>query len=76
MIHFHIKSRGVKGLVFVQITVENYTTDFCFESSEVETKNDNCQSTAIMSMKMVYMDKCRKNKILVSKIKGLKIDQK
>ena len=51
VIYFHIKSRGVKGLVFVQITFEKYTTNFCFENSEVGIENDNCLSTALISMK-------------------------
>lgn len=31
MIHFHIKSSGLQGLVFVQLTFEEYTTHFYFE---------------------------------------------
>ena len=38
MIHFHIKSRGVQDLVFVQITFENFTSNFYFENSEVGIK--------------------------------------
>ena len=32
VIHFHIKSRGVQTLVFVQITSEKCTTTFCFSN--------------------------------------------
>ena len=32
---FHMKSRGVQGLVFVQITFENCTLNFYFENSEI-----------------------------------------
>ena len=35
VIHFHIKSRGVQGLVFVQITFKNCTLNFYFENSEM-----------------------------------------
>ena len=38
MIHFDIKSRGVQDLVFVQITFENFTSNFYFENSEVGIK--------------------------------------
>ena len=38
LIHFHIKSKSVQGLVFVQITFEKYTTNFYFENSEVGIK--------------------------------------
>ena len=38
VIHFHIKSRGAQGLVFVQITFEKYSTNFYFENGEVGVK--------------------------------------
>ena len=38
VIHFHIKGRGVQGLVFVQITFEKYTTNFYFQNSQVDIK--------------------------------------
>ena len=38
VIHFHIKSRGVQGLAFVQITFENCTLNFYFENSELGIK--------------------------------------
>ena len=38
VIHLHIQHRGVQALVFVQITFEICTTNFCFENSEVITK--------------------------------------
>ena len=38
VIHFHIKSKGVQGLVLVQITFEKYTTNFYFENGEVDIK--------------------------------------
>ena len=43
VIHFHIKSRGVQGLVFVQIAFEKCTTSTYFENGEVclKTKNAN-----------------------------------
>ena len=38
VIHFHIKSKGVQGLVLVQITFEKYTTNFYLENGEVDIK--------------------------------------
>ena len=38
VIHFHIKGRGVQGIVFVQITFEKYTTNFYFQNSQVGIK--------------------------------------
>ena len=38
VIHFHIKSRGVQGLVFVQIKFEKFTTNFYFRNGEVGIK--------------------------------------
>ena len=38
VIHFHIKSWGMQGLVFVQITFENYTLNFYFKNSEIGVK--------------------------------------
>ena len=38
VIYFHIKSRGVQGLIFVQIPFEKYTTHFYFENGEVGVK--------------------------------------
>ena len=38
VILFHIKSRCVQGLVFVEITFEKCTTSFCFENGEVAIK--------------------------------------
>ena len=35
MIHFHIRSRGVQDLVFVQITFEKCSTKFCFKNEKV-----------------------------------------
>ena len=40
----------MKGLVFVQIKFEKYTTNFCFENSEVGIENDNCLSTALQQL--------------------------
>ena len=37
-IHFHMKSRGVQGIVFPQITFEKCATTFYFQNSEVGTK--------------------------------------
>ena len=34
VILFHIKSRGVQGLVFVQITLEKCATNLFFENGE------------------------------------------
>ena len=33
-IHFYIKSRGVQGLFFTQITFEKYTKKFYFENGQ------------------------------------------
>ena len=44
LINFHIKSRGVQGLVFVQITFEKCATKFYFENSE------NCIKTTIANL--------------------------
>ena len=38
VIHFQIKSRSVQGLVFVQITFEKSSTNFCFKNGEVGIK--------------------------------------
>ena len=38
VIHFHIKSRGVQGFIFVEITFEKCTLNFCFENGEVGIK--------------------------------------
>ena len=38
VIHFHINSRGVQDLVFVQITFENCPLNFYFENSEIGIK--------------------------------------
>ena len=38
VIHFHIKSRGVQVLVFLQWTFVKDTTNFCFENGEVGKK--------------------------------------
>lgn len=38
VIYFYIKSRGVQGLIFVQIPFEKYTTHFYFENGEVGVK--------------------------------------
>ena len=44
LINFHIKSRGVQGLVFVQVTIEKCATKFYFENSE------NCIKTTIANL--------------------------
>ena len=38
VIHFHVKSRSVQDLVFVQITFENCRLNFYFENSEIVIK--------------------------------------
>ena len=38
VIHFHIKSRSLQDLIFVQISFENYSTNFYFENAEVGIK--------------------------------------
>ena len=38
VIHFHVKSRGVQGPVFIQTTFEKYTTNFYLENSEFGIK--------------------------------------
>ena len=38
VLHFHMKSRGVHGLLFAQKTFENFTLNFYFESSEIGKK--------------------------------------
>ena len=38
VIHFHVKSRGTQGLVFVQITFERCTINFYFEKGKVHIK--------------------------------------
>ena len=38
VIHFHIKSWGVLGFVFVQIMFENCTLNLYFENSEIGIK--------------------------------------
>ena len=37
-IHFHIKSRGVQGLAFVQIAFEKCATNFYFENGGIHIK--------------------------------------
>ena len=37
-IHFHIRHRGVQGLIFAQITFEKCTRNFCFENGGVGIK--------------------------------------
>ena len=41
VINFHIKGRGVQGLVFVQITFEKCTTSTYIEIGEVVLKTKN-----------------------------------
>ena len=38
VIYFHMKSRGLQGLVVVEITFEKVTTNFYFENGEVGIK--------------------------------------
>ena len=38
LIRFHVKSRGVQDLVFVQITFEYCILNFHFENSEIDLK--------------------------------------
>ena len=38
VMHFYIKSRGMQGLVFVQIWFEKCTTNFYFENGEIGIK--------------------------------------
>ena len=38
VIHFHIKSRDVQDLFFVQVTFEKCTTNFNFENGEAAMK--------------------------------------
>ena len=38
VINFYIKSTGVQGLVFVQITFENCTTNFYFQNDKIDIK--------------------------------------
>ena len=38
VIHFHMKSRGVQGRIFVQTIIEKCATNFCFENREVGIK--------------------------------------
>ena len=38
LIHFHIKSRSLQGLVFAQITFEKCTTSFFFENDKIVIK--------------------------------------
>ena len=38
VIHFHVKSRGTQGLVFVQITFARCTINFYFEKDKVDIK--------------------------------------
>ena len=35
---YHIKSRGIQGLVFMQIILENYTANFYFKNDKVGIK--------------------------------------
>ena len=39
VIHFHIKIRGVQGLIFMQITFEKCPTNFYFENGKVSIKS-------------------------------------
>ena len=50
VIHFHIKSWGVLGLVFVQIMFENCTLNFFFGNSEIGKKKDDCHIAALISI--------------------------
>ena len=54
VIHFHIKFRGVQGLVFVQITFEKCTTKFYLENGEVCIKN-NLQFAVLITIKRFCM---------------------
>ena len=38
VIHFHIKRRGVQGLVFLQITFEKCTANLYFENAQDSTE--------------------------------------
>ena len=38
VIYFRIKSKGVQGLIFFQITFEKCNTNFYFQNREVGTK--------------------------------------
>ena len=38
VIHIHIKSRGLQGLVFVETTFEKCTTNLYFQNNEVVIK--------------------------------------
>ena len=49
---FFEKSKGVQGIVSVQITFEKYTTNLYFEDDE---SGINCQSVALISMKSFRM---------------------
>ena len=53
--YFHIKSSGVQGPAFVQITFERCTTSFYFEKRQSWYKNDNCQLAALICMKRFRM---------------------
>ena len=53
VIHFHMKSRGVQGRIFVQKIIEKCATNFCFENREVGIKNWQC--VALISMKCFCM---------------------
>ena len=48
VIHFYIKTRGVQGHGFVQITFENCTLNFYFENSEIGIKLPNCSQIFCM----------------------------
>ena len=54
VIHFHIKSRGVQGLAFVQITFENCTLNFYFEQRNLYKKDD-YQFAALISIERFRM---------------------
>ena len=52
VIHVHIRSRGVEGLIFVQVTFEKCTKKFYFEDGEV---GNNQQIVALISMKRFHI---------------------
>ena len=54
VIHFYIKSRGVQGFVFVQITFKVYTNVY-FENSEIGIKTTFANFVDLNSMKRLCM---------------------
>ena len=50
MIHFHIKSRGVQGLAFIQIIFEKCTKHFYFKNGEVGTEKTIANFEAFISV--------------------------